>query len=323
MLKNIAKDKILITGGTGFIGGYLVENLMSHQIEPIIISRKVPTKNNHLSHLNRNIVQMDLLDSSTVKKKLKELKPDIIIHLAGYARQPENSPEFLDKFNFEATVRLLDLANDLKIKKFIMTGTADEYGFQPCPQSETTPIKPLSDYAISKNKANRYAVSLFEKYQLPVTILRPFTIYGVGQPPSMFISQAVESAVRGIPFEMSKGVQKRDLLFVTDFVNAIIKTLTAENTAGETFNVGSGHSIALRDVAKKIWELAEADEKLLKIGARPTNEKELHDTHADISKIREKLNWEPEISVEEGLRNVVEKAKQDCNERQVSVGQES
>jgi nucleoside-diphosphate-sugar epimerase len=154
-----------------------------------------------------------------------------------------------------------------------LTGTADEYGFQHCPQTETMPAMPVSDYAVSKNKAIECALSLHRRGDLPVVILRPFTVYGVGQPPKMFVAQAVEAAVKNLPFEMSEGRQKRDLLFVTDFVNAIIKTLTTGGIEGEVFNVGSGDAVALRKLAKKIWE--------------------------------------PRVSLNEGLRLIVERAKKD------------
>ena len=167
---------------------------------------------------------------------------------------------------------------------------------------------PVSDYAVSKNKAVEYALSLCENRDLPVVIVRPFTVYGIGQPARMFVSQAVKCAVKRTPFEMSPGKQKRDLLFVTDFVNAIIKLLAADNTVGEIYNVGSGEAIALVNLAEKIWEIAGADIELLRIGARPTNENELHDTHADVSKITRTLGWKPTVSLDEGLRLVIENA---------------
>jgi nucleoside-diphosphate-sugar epimerase len=323
MFEAIKNEKILVTGGTGFLGRYLVEELMTKGLAPTVLSRDSQTKVFGEIGRNINIVKIDLLDFSSLKSFIESFRPDIIVHLAGYARPPENDLRFLDKFNFEATAKLLDLADAVKVKKIIMTGTADEYGFQDCPQSESLPAMPVSDYALSKNKAVNYALSLFEKNNLPVVILRPFTVYGIGQPAQMFISQAVECAVNGISFEMSKGLQKRDLLFITDFVNAIIKTLTAKGAEGEIFNVGSGEAIALRDVAEKIWEIAGAGKNTLKIGARPTKANELHDTQADVSKIRARLNWKPEISVEEGLKIVVERAKKNSNERQISAGKKS
>ena len=201
------------------------------------------------------------------------------------------------------------------IKKIIITGTADEYGFQMPPQSEKMSTKPVSEYALTKNKAIEHALFLFERSGLPVVILRPFTIYGIGQPSEMFISQAVECAVKMMPFEMSNGTQKRDLVFVTDFADAMIKALAAENIEGEIFNVGSGTAIPLRELAIKIWNLAGADTKLLKIGARPTAKQELHDTQADVSKIKAVLDWESKISIDEGLKIIIGNSKIKFNER--------
>lgn len=311
MIENIAEEKILVTGGTGFLGSYVIEDLISKGITPTVLTRKLKPRSSDKSKENVNFVEIDLLDFSLVESFIKKFQPDRIIHLAGNTFPTIEQPAILEKFNFEATANLIDAADSIKVKKFILTGTADEYGFQNCPQVETMTAMPVSEYAVSKNKAVNYALSAFRTSGFPVVILRPFTVYGIGQPAKMFVSQAVECAVKGKPFEMSKGVQKRDLLFVTDFANAIIKFLTADDIEGETFNVGSGQSTALKTIAEKIWEIAGADERLLKIGARLTNENELHNTQADISKISRSLKWKPKVSLDDGLRLVIENAKKE------------
>jgi UDP-glucose 4-epimerase len=307
----MSREKILITGGTGFIGSYVVEKLILKAIKPVVLTRNLKRQN--YSKLNKkvNLVEMDLQNERSLKNFILEYRPQKIIHLAGSADKGENQAGTLDKFNFEATARLLEISGLAKVNRIIITGTADEYGFQACPQTETMKAMPVSEYAVSKNKAVNYALTLYEKEKLPVVILRPFTIYGTGQPVKMFVSQAVYCAVKGIPFEMSEGKQKRDLLFVSDLADAIMKALTKENIEGEIFNVGSGNAVALRQLAEKIWKIAGADEKLLKIGARFTKENELHDTQADIAKIKRILNWQPRISLEEGLKNIINKAKEE------------
>jgi nucleoside-diphosphate-sugar epimerase len=277
----------------------------------MILTRNPQTKIFDTQGQSPKLVEMDLLNISAVKNYLENFRPTIILHLAGYTYKPESHSDVFEKFNFDATAKLVEMADAVKVKKFILLGTADEYGFQICPQVETMPAMPVSEYAVSKNKAVNRALSLFETNKFPVVILRPFTIYGSRQPAKMFISQAVEAAVKKNPFEMSEGRQKRDLLFVTDFVNAIIKILTETGIEGETFNVGSGESIALEKLARKIWEIAGADDKLLNIGARRTDQSELHDTEADVSKISARLNWKPKISLEKGLELVVEQARKD------------
>lgn len=309
MFENLAGKKILITGGTGFIGTYVIKMLSLQGVVPTVLTRNKQTALTNKVVEKIDLFEIDLLDNTKLKGFFKKYCPEVIIHLAGVAHQRNDPVDILLKNNFEATVNLLESARAGNAERVVLTGTADEYGFQSCPQVETLPTMPVSDYAVSKNKAVKYAISLYEKFNFPVVVLRPFTIYGVGQPPRMFISQAVESAVKGIDFEMSEGIQKRDLLFVTDFASAIIKASTVKNIEGEIFNVGSGKAIALKELAGKIWEITNADKKLLKIGARPTPRSELHDTEADISKIRNLLNWEPKILIDEGLEVIVDKAK--------------
>ncbi|MGI8787277.1 MAG: NAD-dependent epimerase/dehydratase family protein [Pyrinomonadaceae bacterium] len=309
MFENISNEKILITGGTGFLGRHMVEALILKGVFPTILARGAEHKISARSVKNPALIKIDLLDAAAVEIFLEKFRPAYIVHLAGITHAANQQTNELVENNFQATVNLLEAARTINVKRIIVTGTADEYGFQTAPQVETMPTNPISEYAVSKNKAVEYALALYKNYNTPIVVVRPFTIYGSGQPPKMFVSQAVECAVKGESFEMSHGTQKRDLLFITDFADAMIKVLEAENIEGEIFNVGSGRAIALRDLAEKIWAIAGADVNLLKIGARQTNQNELHDTEADITKIKKRLNWQPQISLEEGLASIINKAK--------------
>lgn len=308
MFERLADKKILITGGTGFIGRHLTETLAAQGVAPFVLTRK---RRLIFENAAVNLIEADLADSKLIENLLFDLRPEIIVHLAGCVYRNDDQPEAFERTNYQATARLLGAAGRIGVEKIVITGTADEYGFQTSPQTESMAAMPVSDYARSKNKAVEYALSRHRNGALPVTIFRPFTVYGIGQPARMFIAQAIESALAGKSFEMSEGLQKRDLLFVADFVNAIIKSLTIGGIEGEIYNIGGGQSFPLRDVAKKIWRIAGADEKLLRIGARQTNRNELHDTEADIGKIKRALNWQPTFSLEEGLNLTIEKAKRD------------
>lgn len=315
MIEKLTGERTLITGGTGFLGKHVLNRLVSGENKPIVLSRNFNPE--FLAEYCEKIIQaeVNLCDYKALRQVFEDYKPHKVIHLAGSSGKNKESRTNPEKINFEATARLLEIASDSGVQRIIITGTADEYGFQTPPQTETMTAKPLSEYAVSKNKAVNRALFLFEERNLPVVILRPFTVYGIGQPSAMFVSQAVECALKNIPFEMSNGTQKRDLVFVTDFADAMMKALSAENIEGEILNVASGEAVALRDLAKKIWELVGADSKLLKIGARLTRENELHDTLADISKIKAILNWEPKVSIEQGLKIIVERSEQKLNER--------
>jgi nucleoside-diphosphate-sugar epimerase len=315
MSEILQDERILITGGTGFLGKYVLKRLVSDGAEPIVLSRNMTTE--FVAEYKEKIipVEIDLGDFRAVCKVFEIYKPHKVIHLAGSSGKNKESEKNLEKINYEVTARLLEIAVESGVKRIIITGTADEYGFQTPPQKETMPAKPVSEYAVSKNKAVNHALFLFKERNLPVVILRPFTVYGIGQPSEMFVSQAVECALRNIPLAMSNGTQKRDLVFVEDFADAMMKALSAGKIEGEIFNVGSGTAIALRDLALKIWDIAGADIKLLKIGARRTNENELHDTLADISKIKAVLGWESKISIDEGLKIIIKEKRKKLNER--------
>jgi nucleoside-diphosphate-sugar epimerase len=315
MIENLTGERILITGGTGFLGQHVLNRLVLSENKPLVLNRNFNPE--FLAEYSEKIirVEVDLSDYKALSWVFKDYKPHKVIHLAGGSGKNKESRTNLEKVNFEATARLLEIASDCGVQRIIITGTADEYGFQTPPQKETMTAKPLSEYAVSKNKAVNHALFLFKERNLPVVVLRPFTVYGIGQPSEMFVSQAVECALKNNPFEMSNGTQKRDLVFVTDFADAMMKALSVENIEGEIFNVGSGEAVALRDLAEKIWKLVGAAPKLLKIGARLTKDNELHDTLADISKIKAVLGWEPKISIEEGLRIIIERSKQKLNER--------
>lgn len=315
MTEKFPGERILVTGGTGFLGKHVLRKLIDCGAKPIVLSRKF--KGDFIEEFNETTVpvELDLNDDKKLKEFFNQYEPDKIIHLAGSAGKNNERALNLKTINYDATANLLKFCEHGSIKKIIITGTADEYGFQMPPQSEKMSAKPVSEYALTKNKAVEHALFLFKKRGLPVVVLRPFTVYGIGQPSEMFISQAVECALKMIPFEMSNGTQKRDLVFVTDFADAMIKASAAENIEGEIFNVGSGTAIPLRDLAMKIWKLAGADTKLLKIGARPTADQELHDTQADVSKIKAVLGWESKTSIAEGLKIIIENTKIKFNER--------
>ena len=313
MIDISANEKILVTGGTGFLGGLILDGLLAKGIKPII-----PARNPRIEFIEKyrskiDLHKFDLLDFRALEEFFDKTRPTQIIHLAGGKKSLQ--ADSLEKINSAVTVKLLKLARQMNVRRTIITGTADEYGFQSPPQREEMAAEPVSEYAASKNNAVNFALSSFAEYGLPVVILRPFTVYGTRQPAEMFVSQAVECAVGNLPFEMSEGFQKRDLVFETDFADAMMKALTVENIEGETFNVGSGKAVALRELAKKIWKIAGADENLLKIGARVTNRNELHDTEADISKIQNILGWKPKISLDEGLKIIIESRRKKLNER--------
>ena len=321
MTDDLRSKKVLVTGGSGFIGRSVLRKLVARNVKPAVLLRNINSDFAEKYRTSIEAIELDLLNSEMLEEIVRKCKPNVIIHLAGSVGKNGESADALNQLNYEVTKNLLKAAREISAEKIVITGTADEYGASPAPQSENTLENPDSDYAISKHRAVEYARSMFKKHRLPVVILRPFTVYGTEQPEKMFLAQALRSASGNLEFEMSAGRQKRDLIFVEDAADAIITASKARNIAGETFNVGGGQAIALRDLAEMIWRLTGADRRLLKVGARTAPAADLHDTQADISKIKKILNWQPKISLEQGIKTIIERAvqKREANDRKIST----
>ncbi|MBK8467147.1 MAG: NAD(P)-dependent oxidoreductase [Chloracidobacterium sp.] len=283
-MSNPANTRILVTGGTGFIGRYVVDLLSSDGLDPLVTTFNETTP---------NAVNVDLTHVEQVNDLVQSYKPKIVLHLAGVTGNADPTGSIYDEVNFKGTVNLLKAIEKTGVTRVILLGTAAEYGDQPTPFCEDMPGKPISHYAVSKAKANQFALDLHAANGFPVTILRVFTAYGLGQPHKMFFPQLVTCGLLNKHFKMSDGLQKRDFIFVEDVAAAIVQSITAENAIGRIINIAGGQGVALRDVARKVWEICSADDDLLDIGAREKSGDDVFDTEADISLAAEILNWRP------------------------------
>jgi nucleoside-diphosphate-sugar epimerase len=156
--------------------------------------------------------------------------------------------------------------------------------------------------------ATNQAIAMHARDGCAVVVVRPFSVYGPGQPRDMFIAQAIDSALRNVEFKMTRGEQKRDLIFVDDVVSGLIAAASALGIDGCVINLGSGECHRLREVAELVWKLTGTNAPLL-IGARTAREADLYDTWADITLARRLLEWEPRVDLEDGLRRTVDFAR--------------
>jgi nucleoside-diphosphate-sugar epimerase len=280
----MSSPRILVTGGTGFIGRYVAERLRAKGLEPIITTAPAqPTEGAH---------SLDLRDEKATRSVVTTAKPDIVVHLAGVTGATMDSA-LCNAVNYIGTVNLLNALERNGISRVILLGTAAEYGPQQTPFGEDMPLMPGSAYARSKARANEYALDMHAKSGFPVTVLRVFTAYGHGQPEKMFLSQLIGHAVSQQSFEMSDGTQKRDFVFAGDVADAILMASEAPGALGHTINIAGGRGIALKDIARKVWDACGADPILLKVGALDKSSDDAFDTEADISQAAQLLRWTP------------------------------
>jgi Nucleoside-diphosphate-sugar epimerases len=302
-------EKILVTGGTGFIGVHLLRALCASGSRPAALTRKRERVAKLAADVREQVrwQELDVRDGEAVQNFIQAERPDVIFHLAGTRGKGngEESARLCAELNVRASANVLEAAKSAGVRRVILIGSADEYGRQAGPLKESLDLQPASVYGNSKAEATRLALEMFEEEAVPVVILRPFTVYGPQQPREMFVAEAIECAVNGMPFKMSEGTQKRDLIFVDDVVRALLAAASAHQVEGKVINIGSGRAESLGDVAHLIWKISESRAPLL-IGARQASEQETHDTWADITQARQLLDWEPRVSLEEGLRAAID-----------------
>lgn len=304
-------ERVLIIGGTGFIGSSLASELIESGCSPTVLTRNKDKNNLTESLKNKtSFIEIDITDLSSMKNFILDFSPTLIINSASALNLEDNRGKFAYRTNYDAVKNLLETSLAANVKRIILFGSADEFGNQPIPQNENLPLQPNSPYAVSKAEQTNLAIQMYKNTGLPVIILRPFTVYGTAQPKGMFLSEAIRCALENKSFEMSEGNQMRDYIFISDFVRAVMNAIRTPNIEGEAFNIGSGRSTPLREIAEKVWEITGADTSLLKIGARKTFFAELHNTCADISKAENVLNWHPIVSLEDGLFQTIKSIKE-------------
>lgn len=301
----------MVTGAAGFIGTHLVTALISAGCEPVLLTRSQGEES--LPEFGKGVrwVHGDLTDPNTISDLIQREKPATIFHLAGTRGRGDvyRGGEACKELNFHATVRVLDAAMKARVRRIVIAGSAEEYGNQSGPLRESLTSRATSPYGISKAMATNYAKTAHAQNKCPVVVVRPFSVYGPGQPSDMFVAEAVDSAVRNVEFKMSRGEQKRDLIFVDDAARGFIQAACAENVEGHVINLGTGQAHRLRDVAELTWKMADATAALL-IGARDASEDELYDTWADITLARLLLDWAPRVDLATGLRQTIRFAKE-------------
>jgi nucleoside-diphosphate-sugar epimerase len=302
---------VALTGATGFLGEHLLRALLEEGARPIVLGR-TPNAPQRPPWSDQRVQwsSVELADAEAVRGLLEREQPAVLYHLAGTRGRSKgtSASAACAEVNVHATVRVLEAATQAGVDRIVAVGSAEEYGPQPVPYHEEMAWRATSPYGISKAAATGLALAMQAEEGCPVVVLRPFTVYGPGQPAQMFIAQAVTAAVAEEPFEMSHGEQRRDLIFVDDVIRAFLAAAGAPNVEGRVINVGSGAAHRLRDVAELIWEITGTSAPL-RIGKRQVASDQFQDTWADITLAQRLLDWSPSMALPSGLEATVEWAR--------------
>ncbi len=289
--------KILVIGGTGFIGFNLLKKLLLLKYDLSSVSTKLPLKEKKLKGVN-----YICLDISKKKNfiRLNKFKFDIVINLGGYIDHSKEKKTF--KSHFEGTKNLVDYFRYKDLKLFIQIGSSLEYGGVASPQKEHSKCKPKGNYGLAKYKASKYLITS-KGLRFSFLILRLYQIYGPHQDTSRLIPHTITSCINKKNFNCTNGKQLRDFLFVDDLVNLFIKILISKKLTSDIYNVGSGKPVSVKYVIKKIHQKIKNGHPLF--GKIKMRKDEINKLYPDINKIKSKFKWKPNTSIEKGLAKTI------------------
>jgi nucleoside-diphosphate-sugar epimerase len=258
-----------------------------------LVTTRQGAKAHNFDPASIDLRELDITDRDRLADLVRSYRPQAVVHLAGVTGSSDPTGGLCRDVNLTATSSLFDSLDAAGVESVVTLGSAAEYGSQPIPFREDMPTMPVSPYAVSKAMATKFALEMHVTNGFPVTVLRVFTAYGDGQPSNMFLSQLIDHALSDRHFEMSDGVQLRDFVYAADVAEAVLSALYTKTAVGKVVNIGSGKGIPLRDVARIVWRLCDANMDRLAIGALSKTADDSFDTEADISRAKELLNWIP------------------------------
>ena len=294
------KKKLLVVGGTGFLGFHLCKKALKKKWSVTSISSNRPKKLRFLKKVNYLVFDISKKNNfSKIKSKF-----DYIVNFGGYVDHKNKIKTY--KSHYIGCKNLADYFLNKDIKSFIQIGSCVEYGNKSSPQDEKSSIdtkKLKSFYGKSKLMASNYLLKLFKKKGFPITILRLYFVYGPYQDINRFIPIIIDGCLKNLKFDTSDWKQLRDFLYVDDLIYLIFKVFENKNSKGEIFNIGSGKPQSIKKIINLIRnKIKRGRPNFGKINLR--NDEILKIYH-DISKAKKILNWRQNISFRIGLNKTI------------------
>ncbi|MBZ5559617.1 MAG: SDR family oxidoreductase [Acidobacteriia bacterium] len=300
----------LVTGGAGFIGSHLVEELVRRGQRVRVVDSLVTGKRRNLEHVGGvEFIEGDLAEMPVAVKSVAGM--DYVLHQAAIPSVPRsvNDPIASHRANLDATINMLVAARDAKVKRLVFAGSSSEYGNTPTlPKREDMPANPLSPYALQKNAAVVYCQLFTKLYGFETVSIRYFNVFGPrqdpGSPYSGVISLFATALLAGKqPVIYGDGEQTRDFTYVANVVDGVLRACDAPKAAGEIINVATGGRTSLNELLKVMNRIAGTNLQAIYKEPRTGDVK---DSQADVTKARALLGYTPTVSFEDGLKKTLD-----------------
>lgn len=301
--------KVLVTGGAGFIGRWVVKRLLEDGLEVWVLDSLSNGSRDNLEEFSLNnhyhgLKIGDVSERSDIKALFTN-RFDFCIHAAAQINVQESleNPEKSFKDNVTGTFNVMQCAREYNTR-VVIVGTCMVYDTATASQklSENSPVKPSSPYAASKLAAEYLALSYYFGYGLPVTLLRPFNTYGPFQKSNMeggVVSIFIKNYLMGEKLQIfGDGAQTRDLLYVEDCADFIARAAYSEKAIGQIINAGTGQDITINELAQLICPNPEKIEHV----KHHHPQSEISKLQCDNSRAMELIGWKPKTSLKEGIQ---------------------
>lgn len=309
-------SKILVTGGAGFIGSHVAKALCSRGDAIVIIDNfheyydpklKHDRIEKFLADETFELHKADICDYKALEKIFSNNAFDAICHLAAQAgvRYSLENPFAYEKTNVLGTLNLLELARRYQIQNFIFASSSSVYGGNTkVPFSETDPVNnPISLYAATKKADELMAYTYHHLYGLHCTGLRFFNVYGPWGRPDMALFKFTKAIIEEKPIDVyNHGNMQRDFTYIDDIVHGVVRAID-KNSGYEIYNLGNNNPVSLE------YFISVIEKNIVKTAKKsllPMQKGDVPKTWADIRRAKEKLDWEPKVGIEEGVRRFVE-----------------
>jgi nucleoside-diphosphate-sugar epimerase len=299
----------LVTGGAGFIGSHLVDELVRRGERVRVADSFITGKRENLAHVSGvELLEGDLADIAVAQRAVAGI--DYVLHQAAIPSVPRSvqDPITSNRANIDASLNVLVAARDARVKRVVYAGSSSAYGNTPTlPKVETMGTAPLSPYALQKLVAEQYCQMFTKLYGLETVTIRYFNVFGPRQDPSSPYSGVISLFIRALvegraPTIYGDGGQTRDFTYVANVVDGVLKACAAPAASGEVINVATGGRISLNDLFRALKDLTGASVEPIYAEPRAGD---VRDSQADIDKARRLLGYEPSVTLEQGLEKTV------------------
>lgn len=294
------KCRLLVLGGTGFIGKHVCSGGVSRGYNVTSISKRIPNSNDMVEGVSYYELDIKKKDAFS---RLNNSKFDYVVFAAGEVNHKSffhNDGLEVINVHLNSLYQLVAFLDRDRLQRLLYVGSADEYGSERPLAVERVREAPFTPYSYAKTAGSHFLQMLYQAESYPAVICRLFLVYGPGQNHNRVIPQIIKGCESGELFETTAGEQKRDFCYIDDVVDGLFSCLTAKSIDGNIVNLASGNPVKIRSIIEKIVSIIGKGRPAF--GSRTYREGESMNIYADIEFAKNRIGWAPKINLDEGLK---------------------